>query len=426
MVEVELLEHGNSKPSTTRPYIRTSKSLLERQDQLLSNGKRPQDVYDLLLEESGGPFSLTSSSSAPRNMKQIRNRKLVSNISSTERDDDGNDELLKLVQAQRNPESLTKTVTVTGEHYLTFAYNEKQIQDIDKFCTTELEASVLAVDTTFNLCDMWITDTSYRNKRLLNPTTGKHLVFLSPVMLHFSKNEKTFGRFALELVSANPKLKDLKKIGVDLESAIFNGFSNIIPRVSRLVCGHHLKKRDESELLNLLGKTRKSAVERNHAKGEIVKDIYGSREGNYYEYGFAEATDAEDFTAKLESLQSRWKVSCPGFFPWFNVKRKSLFLESVIQSSRENSDMNCLYYQNDIESKHAAEKRNQHFKKESILAAVSNLHAVIKREENDEVRAIYGAGNYVLSSQYKNFQVQSHVWHAWNENRKRDHIDKFR
>ena len=165
VVEVELLEHGNSKPSTTRPYIRTSKSLLERQDQLLSNGKRPQDVYDLLLEESGGPFSLTSSSSAPRNMKQIRNRKLVSNISSTERDDDGNDELLKLVQAQRNPESLTKTVTVTGEHYLTFAYNEKQIQDIEKFCTTELEASVLAVDTTFNLCDMWITDTSYRNKR---------------------------------------------------------------------------------------------------------------------------------------------------------------------------------------------------------------------------------------------------------------------
>ena len=51
-------------------------------------------------------------------------------------------------------------------------------------------------------------------------------------------------------------------------------------------------------------------------------------------------------------------------------------------------------------------KRNQHFKKESILAAVSNLHAMIKREENDEVRAIYSAGNYVLSSQCKNFQVQ--------------------
>ena len=116
---------------------------------------------------------------------------------------------------------------------MAFEYTEKQIQDIEKFCTTELEASVLAVDTTFNLCEMWITDTSYRNKCLLNPTTGKHPVFLDLVMLHFSKNEKTFGRFASNLVSVNPKFKHLKKIGVDLEFAIFNGFSNIIPTVNR-------------------------------------------------------------------------------------------------------------------------------------------------------------------------------------------------
>ena len=58
-------------------------------------------------------------------------------------------------------------------------------------------------------------------------------------------------------------------------------YTTIIPTVSRLVCVDHLKKRDESKLLNLLGKTRKSAAQRNQAKEEIVKDIYGSREGNY-------------------------------------------------------------------------------------------------------------------------------------------------
>ena len=55
-------------------------------------------------------------------------------------------------------------------------------------------------------------------------------------MFQFWKNEKTFERFALELISANSKLKRLKEIGVDLESAIFNDFSNIIPTVNRLVC----------------------------------------------------------------------------------------------------------------------------------------------------------------------------------------------
>ena len=39
------------------------------------------DVYDILLEEPGGPFSSTSSSIAPRNVKQIQNRKHASNIS---------------------------------------------------------------------------------------------------------------------------------------------------------------------------------------------------------------------------------------------------------------------------------------------------------------------------------------------------------
>ena len=108
-------------------------------------------------------------------------------LTSTERDDDKNDELLKLVTAQRNPESLIKTVTITGEHYLVFAYAEKQIQDIEKFCTTELEASVVAVDTTLRV-DMWITNTLYKNKHLLNPTTGNTSSIPRSSMRYFSKN----------------------------------------------------------------------------------------------------------------------------------------------------------------------------------------------------------------------------------------------
>lgn len=423
--EVKLLEHGNSKHSGKRPYIRTSQYVLEQEDELLSGGKRPHEVYDILVEESGGPFASTSSSTEPRNLKQIQNRKQAASKANVE-DNGGNDDLFKLIVAQRNPENLIKTVTVTGESYLAFAYTQNQIQDIEKFCASELEASVLAVDTTFNLCDMWITDTSYRNKRLLNPTTRKHPVFLGPIMIHFSKTEKTFGRFALELVSANPNLKHLKKIGVDLESAIFKGFKNMIPTLKRLVCVFHLKKRDESKLSKLLERTGRSATEKKHALAEIIKDIYGLREGNFYEAGIAEASDEEDFMVKLESLQTRWDILCPGFYPWFQVQRKSLFLESVIQSAREKTDISGLYYQNDIESKHAAEKRNQNFKKESILVAVANIHAMVKREENDEVRAIYGAGNYVLSNSYKVFQVPSHIWHSWSGDRKKDHIEKFR
>ena len=40
-------------------------------------------------------------------------------------------------------------------------------------------------------------------------------------MFHFTKDEGAFGRFALELLSADSKLIELKNIGVDMESAIY-------------------------------------------------------------------------------------------------------------------------------------------------------------------------------------------------------------
>ena len=84
----------------------------------------------------------------------------------------------------------------------------------------------LAIDTTFNLCDLWLTDTSYKNKRILNEANGNNPVFFGPSMLHFTK----------ELRAGTPKIKDLKSIALDMGAAIPN-------------------------------------------------DIYGENEGTYYDYG---------------------------------------------------------------------------------------------------------------------------------------------
>ena len=96
-----------------------------------------------------------------------------------------------------------------------FLYNERQINDIKKFCCEYSNQSILPIDTAFNLCDLWITNTSYRNKRLINRESGKNPIFVGPMMLHFTKNEGAFGRFALELLAADPKLIELKNLGFD-------------------------------------------------------------------------------------------------------------------------------------------------------------------------------------------------------------------
>ena len=101
-----------------------------------------------------------------------------------------------------------------------------------------------------------------------------------------------------------------------------------------------------------------------------------------------------------------------------------MFLESVIQSARLNSDSTGLYYQNDIESIYASEKHYQNFKKESIDVALSESPKIIQCEKNDKIRALYVAGNYCLSPKYQKFHVASHVWHYWSEEWKTDQLRK--
>ena len=80
-------------------------------------------------------------------------------------------------------------------------------------------------------------------------------------MFHFQKKDETFSRFASELRIANEKLLNLKNIGVDLESAIYNGFKTQFPNVKRLLCVRHLSQRDESKLIKLTTQHKQSEFE---------------------------------------------------------------------------------------------------------------------------------------------------------------------
>ena len=45
--------------------------------------------------------------------------------------------------------------------------------------------------------------------------------------------------------------------------------------------------------------------------------------------------------------------------------------------------------------------------------------------KNDDIRAIYGAGNYFRSPEYKKLEMLSHTRHSQGQSRKKDHVTKF-
>ena len=103
---------------------------------------------------------------------------------------------------------IVHSITIKKDPFFFITTTEEIAQYIKQFCCGT-NASVLGVDTNFNLCNMWLTDTCYHNKRVTNPETGNYPIFLGPTLFHFTKDDKTFSRLALELLDMVPELINL-------------------------------------------------------------------------------------------------------------------------------------------------------------------------------------------------------------------------
>ena len=101
----------------------------------------------------------SSISTEPRNVKQIINRQNLKRKKVIQNNPTPKDDIDKLISAQRDPNSLVRTVLITGDSYIAFIYTEKQLNDIEQFCCKDSDVSVLGIDTTFKLCNIWLTDT---------------------------------------------------------------------------------------------------------------------------------------------------------------------------------------------------------------------------------------------------------------------------
>lgn len=64
--------------------------------------------------------------------------------------------------------------------------NEQQLKDIERFCCNRepTTCSVLGIDPTFNLGDFYVTVTTYENLMVISRKTGKHPVFVGPMLVH--------------------------------------------------------------------------------------------------------------------------------------------------------------------------------------------------------------------------------------------------
>ena len=219
----KVLHHGNATKNVDKPYIKTSKKVLEKTKKLLPEGWSSKTVYDKVNRDSAGTMYSTSQSNELRDTRQVYRQAAKLNENKESNPNESHDELESIVSYQKIHPEFIRSVTLLKRSYYIFFGDNIQLNDVAKFCC-EMD-DVLCIDTTFNLCSSWVTDTSYKNLRLLNHY-GTFTIFLGPCIVHFEKYDFIFNRFASEMCSYQLMIRSLKTIGTDLEKAIYNGFSS--------------------------------------------------------------------------------------------------------------------------------------------------------------------------------------------------------
>ena len=65
-------------------------------------------------------------------------------------------------------------------------------------------------------------------------------------------------------------------------------------------------------------------------------------------------------------------------------------------------------------------------RKNNVKEVILTSQAIVKQQQSDEIRAIYGCGPYRLSNAYKEFEVEAVKWHTMETKNRMMHVANFK
>ena len=289
--DTTLMPHGNSKQKK-KPYKRTSESTIQLIKGLCKSNKNPTDIYHTIVERQGGLESVTAGQFLPADRQQIRNvKKTVSNPT---------DPLIECTDLAKEQEKMNKKFirdVRSGPEFSMVLASDRQLQEVNKFCTQNKNFSVLGVDTTFNIGKYYVTVTTYRHLMLLTKNKVEP-VMIGPILLHQKKTFESYFKLPSGMIQECPELKNLKVFGTDGEVSLSNAFEACFDKAHHLLCDIHMKDNIKSKLtsLHISG----------HTAEEYITEIFGRQENDLRHKGLVDCLTEEELSNKMEIIKPKW------------------------------------------------------------------------------------------------------------------------
>ena len=311
--KIEIRPHGNSTKDR-KPFSRTQPSTI----QLLKDGmkeKCPKKVMRDVETAKGGIIEASSGCELPRNRRQVYNLKQVesakrekesipSGVSSQKLDSIAS--AMQMCKETFNTEvAFIRAIDVAVEPMCVLASNQ-QLRDLERFCCSSENPSILTVDPTFNLGPFYVTPMTYQHMMIEN-LQGSHPIQLGPILVHHTKTLRPFHYFASTLISCKPTLVNLRSFDTDGEPELGKAFHLAFPKAVHLRCTNHFWQ-------NIKDKLRNIGIPPNVSK-VYLSDIFGIQVGSHYEKGLIDAPCKYSFSTAIEQLKEKWnnlECSCFG------------------------------------------------------------------------------------------------------------------
>ena len=115
------------------------------------------------------------------------------------------------------------------------------------------------------------------------------------------------------------------------------------------------------QILKMMDRKKCTKKEKMMAKKEIILVIYGQKEAPYANMVQLNHQTRQNFVVNSTHCSKNGEADVKGFSTGFVEIAKQKFINSVICSGRDASNVYGLFYQNDIESQHFVEKVQQNF-----------------------------------------------------------------
>ena len=382
----------------------------------------PKEAVKMVYEKAGGVVGASSLSELPRDRRQAYNLKSHSQCVSGVGSNHHKDLIYDLLEQHFGSLKQFVRNVLFDDAVSCVLFTDQQLHDIKRFCTNKGLAanSVLGVDPTFNLGDFYVTVTTYENLLLISRRSGKHPVFIGPMMVHQKRTYETYFYFASEILKHQKSLVSLCAVGTDGEEQLSSAFSTVFPEAVNLLCSFHKRE-------NIKMKLRELCISETESK-QIMDSIFGFQLENTLHLGLIDSTDANDFQAKLERLNDNWDEVSPGFYEWFVTNEAGLFCSSLIRSVRTTAGLGhppALYTTNSNESINRVLKEKVCYKKQEWRTFNSKMLQLVLDQQQEYCKAICGCGEFELHEDYKHLTVSHSDWSQMTAEQRKMKIDKL-